>query len=57
MLLVLWQGHWSDVSGRRFVLMCCITLAALGYMSLGLSTTLILMAMARVPTGLFTTYY
>ncbi|XP_060043607.1 major facilitator superfamily domain-containing protein 9 isoform X2 [Erinaceus europaeus] len=42
-------GCWSDVVGRRFSLMVCILCSALGYLILGVSTSVFLVALARVP--------
>ncbi|XP_029460696.1 major facilitator superfamily domain-containing protein 9 isoform X2 [Rhinatrema bivittatum] len=46
-------GSWSDVVGRRYSLLACILLSALGYALLGLSTNMFWYAVARVPVGIF----
>ncbi|NXL84337.1 MFSD9 protein, partial [Alectura lathami] len=46
-------GCWSDVVGRRYSLLTCILLSALGYFLLGMSTTVFLFALSRVPVGIF----
>ncbi|XP_048861525.1 major facilitator superfamily domain-containing protein 9 isoform X2 [Brienomyrus brachyistius] len=46
-------GSWSDGVGRRCSLLTCLLLSALGYALLGLSTSLALFVLARVPVGLF----
>ncbi|NXN31715.1 MFSD9 protein, partial [Nycticryphes semicollaris] len=46
-------GCWSDVVGRRYSLLACILLSALGYFLLGTSTTVFLFAISRVPVGIF----
>ncbi|NXJ66602.1 MFSD9 protein, partial [Rostratula benghalensis] len=47
------MGCWSDVVGRRYSLLACILLSALGYFLLGTSTTVFLFAISRVPVGIF----
>ncbi|KAG7463423.1 hypothetical protein MATL_G00176410 [Megalops atlanticus] len=46
-------GSWSDVVGRRYSLLTCLLLSALGYALLGLSTSIVLFVVARIPVGLF----
>ncbi|KFO89503.1 Major facilitator superfamily domain-containing protein 9, partial [Buceros rhinoceros silvestris] len=46
-------GCWSDIVGRRYSLLACILLSALGYFLLGISTTVFLFAISRVPVGIF----
>ncbi|XP_048208426.1 major facilitator superfamily domain-containing protein 9 isoform X2 [Perognathus longimembris pacificus] len=46
------MGCWSDVVGRRVSLLVCILFSALGYLLLGVSTNVFLLALARVPVGL-----
>ncbi|XP_035414016.1 major facilitator superfamily domain-containing protein 9 [Cygnus atratus] len=46
-------GCWSDIVGRRYSLLTCILLSALGYFILGMSTTVHLFAISRVPVGIF----
>ncbi|KAI1885360.1 hypothetical protein AGOR_G00219340 [Albula goreensis] len=46
-------GSWSDVVGRRYSLLTCLFLSALGYGLLGLSTSIVLFVVARIPVGLF----
>ncbi|NXW00193.1 MFSD9 protein, partial [Fregetta grallaria] len=46
-------GCWSDIVGRRYSLLACILLSALGYFLLGTSNTVFLFAISRVPVGIF----
>ncbi|XP_076603620.1 major facilitator superfamily domain-containing protein 9 [Chaetodon auriga] len=46
-------GSWSDVVGRRYALLTCLLLSALGYGLLGMSTSIALFVLARIPVGLF----
>ncbi|KAJ8351433.1 hypothetical protein SKAU_G00229090 [Synaphobranchus kaupii] len=46
-------GSWSDVVGRRYSMLTCLLLSALGYALLGLSTSITLFVLARIPVGLF----
>ncbi|XP_055005273.1 major facilitator superfamily domain-containing protein 9 isoform X2 [Boleophthalmus pectinirostris] len=46
-------GSWSDVVGRRYSLLTCLLLSAFGYSLLGMSTTIALFVLARIPVGLF----
>ncbi|XP_048790228.1 major facilitator superfamily domain-containing protein 9 [Lagopus muta] len=46
-------GCWSDIVGRRYSLLTCILLSALGYFLLGTCTTVFLFALSRVPIGIF----
>ncbi|NWV91796.1 MFSD9 protein, partial [Machaerirhynchus nigripectus] len=46
-------GCWSDIVGRQYSLLACILLSALGYFLLGTSTTVYLLAISRVPVGIF----
>ncbi|NXL29220.1 MFSD9 protein, partial [Glaucidium brasilianum] len=46
-------GCWSDIVGRRYSLLACILLSALGYFLLGTSPTVLLFALSRVPVGIF----
>ncbi|XP_072477835.1 major facilitator superfamily domain-containing protein 9 isoform X2 [Notamacropus eugenii] len=46
-------GCWSDVVGRQYSLLVCILLSALGYLLLGISSSLFLVAVARIPVGIF----
>ncbi|XP_051840284.1 major facilitator superfamily domain-containing protein 9 isoform X1 [Antechinus flavipes] len=46
-------GCWSDVVGRHYSLLVCILFSALGYLLLGISTSLLLVAIARIPVGIF----
>ncbi|XP_063300703.1 major facilitator superfamily domain-containing protein 9 isoform X2 [Pelobates fuscus] len=45
-------GSWSDVVGRRYSLITCIVISALGYALLGVSTNIYIYALARIPVGL-----
>uniref|UniRef100_A0A3B4GDV8 Major facilitator superfamily domain containing 9 n=1 Tax=Pundamilia nyererei TaxID=303518 RepID=A0A3B4GDV8_9CICH len=42
-------GSWSDVVGRRYSLLTCLQLSALGYGLLGMSTSIALFVLARIP--------
>nr|XP_046260169.1 major facilitator superfamily domain-containing protein 9 [Scatophagus argus] len=46
-------GSWSDVVGRRYSLLACLLLSASGYCLLGMSTSIALFVLARIPVGLF----
>uniref|UniRef100_UPI0037E98BC9 major facilitator superfamily domain-containing protein 9 n=1 Tax=Semicossyphus pulcher TaxID=241346 RepID=UPI0037E98BC9 len=46
-------GSWSDVVGRRDSLLTCLLLSAFGYCLLGMSTSIALFVLARIPVGLF----
>nr|XP_020465004.1 major facilitator superfamily domain-containing protein 9 isoform X2 [Monopterus albus] len=46
-------GSWSDVVGRQFSLLTCLLLSAVGYGLLGMSTSIALFVLARIPVGLF----
>ncbi|XP_020843555.1 major facilitator superfamily domain-containing protein 9 [Phascolarctos cinereus] len=46
-------GCWSDVVGRQYSLLVCILLSALGYLLLGISSSVLLVAIARIPVGIF----
>ncbi|XP_042175815.1 major facilitator superfamily domain-containing protein 9 [Oncorhynchus tshawytscha] len=46
-------GSWSDVVGRRYSMLMCLLLSALGYGLLGMSTSIALFLLARIPVGLF----
>ncbi|XP_014020077.2 major facilitator superfamily domain-containing protein 9 [Salmo salar] len=46
-------GSWSDVVGRRYSMLTCLLLSALGYGLLGMSTSIGLFVLARIPVGLF----
>ncbi|KAK7882431.1 hypothetical protein WMY93_028605 [Mugilogobius chulae] len=46
-------GSWSDVVGRRYSLLTCLLLSAFGYCLLGISTSIALFVLARIPVGLF----
>lgn len=46
-------GSWSDVVGRRYSLLTCLLLSAFGYGLLGMSTSIALFVLARIPVGLF----
>ncbi|XP_029968515.1 major facilitator superfamily domain-containing protein 9 [Salarias fasciatus] len=46
-------GSWSDVVGRRQSLLACLLLSALGYGLLGMSSSIALFVLARIPVGLF----
>ncbi|XP_074048305.1 major facilitator superfamily domain-containing protein 9 [Macrotis lagotis] len=46
-------GCWSDVVGRQYSLLVCILLSALGYLLLSTSTSILLVAIARIPVGIF----
>ncbi|XP_044142698.1 major facilitator superfamily domain-containing protein 9 [Bufo gargarizans] len=46
-------GSWSDIAGRRYALITCILISALGYGLLGLSINIYIYAIARIPVGIF----
>lgn len=46
-------GRWSDVSGRKFVLVWCLVLSAICYATLGMASSTLLLMLARIPLGLF----
>ncbi|XP_077393482.1 major facilitator superfamily domain-containing protein 9 [Festucalex cinctus] len=46
-------GSWSDVVGRRQSLLTCLLLSAFGYGLLGMSTSIALFVLSRIPVGLF----
>ncbi|XP_074551163.1 major facilitator superfamily domain-containing protein 9 [Halichoeres trimaculatus] len=46
-------GSWSDVVGRRYSLLTCLLLSAFGYCLLGMSSSIALFVLARIPVGLF----
>ncbi|XP_028292835.1 major facilitator superfamily domain-containing protein 9 [Gouania willdenowi] len=46
-------GSWSDVVGRRDSLLTCLLISSLGYGLLGMSTSITLFVLARIPVGLF----
>lgn len=47
------QGKWSDLVGHRLALMLSLALSGSGYIVLGMSTSILFLALARVPIGLF----
>ncbi|EDV24900.1 uncharacterized protein TRIADDRAFT_25848 [Trichoplax adhaerens] len=46
-------GNLSDLLGRRRVIIICLLFTSVGYALLGFSNTLVFMALARIPTGIF----
>ncbi|XP_068428007.1 major facilitator superfamily domain-containing protein 9 [Clinocottus analis] len=46
-------GSWSDVVGRQSSLLTCLLLSAVGYALLGMSSSIALFVLARIPVGLF----
>ncbi|KAG7258151.1 hypothetical protein CRUP_000181 [Coryphaenoides rupestris] len=52
-LVAVGPGGWSDVVGRRYSLLTCLLLSSLGYGLLGLSTSITMFVIARIPVGLF----
>ncbi|XP_075708820.1 major facilitator superfamily domain-containing protein 9 isoform X2 [Rhinoderma darwinii] len=46
-------GGWSDIVGRRYALITCILISALGYGLLGISINIYIYAIARIPVGIF----
>ncbi|KAM9320018.1 major facilitator superfamily domain-containing protein 9 [Gastrophryne carolinensis] len=46
-------GSWSDIVGRRYALIACILISALGYGLLGISINIYIYALARIPVGIF----
>ena len=51
------QGQWSDVAGRRFSLLVCLFMSALGYSMFTMATTVTIMFVARIPLGEFLVHY
>ncbi|KAG8587052.1 hypothetical protein GDO81_005550 [Engystomops pustulosus] len=51
--LVGFLGSWSDIVGRRYALITCILISALGYGLLGISINIYIYAIARIPVGIF----
>lgn len=45
------QGSWSDVVGRRYSLLTCLLFSGFGYSLLGISTSIPLFILARIPVG------
>uniref|UniRef100_UPI00398EFBD7 major facilitator superfamily domain-containing protein 9 n=1 Tax=Pristiophorus japonicus TaxID=55135 RepID=UPI00398EFBD7 len=46
-------GSWSDVVGRRSILLVTLILSGFSYGLLGISRSIPLLIMARIPTGIF----
>ncbi|XP_061193286.1 uncharacterized protein LOC133201504 [Saccostrea echinata] len=46
-------GQWSDNAGRKFCLLFCLLASAGGYFLMSFSTTLIVLMLSRIPTGIF----
>ncbi|XP_041463402.1 major facilitator superfamily domain-containing protein 9-like [Lytechinus variegatus] len=46
-------GRWSDVGGRRLTLLLCLFFTSVGYILMGLSTSIVYYLLARVPLGIF----
>ncbi|XP_007883396.1 major facilitator superfamily domain-containing protein 9 [Callorhinchus milii] len=46
-------GSWSDVVGRQRVLLVCLILSGLSYGLLGISSSIFLLILARIPMGIF----
>ncbi|XP_063809495.1 major facilitator superfamily domain-containing protein 9 [Pseudophryne corroboree] len=46
-------GSWSDIVGRRYSLITCIIVSAFGYGLLGISISIYIYAIARIPVGVF----
>ncbi|XP_072018838.1 major facilitator superfamily domain-containing protein 9-like [Amphiura filiformis] len=46
-------GRWSDVSGRRFVLLFCLLMTGVGYFLKSIATTVLFLILSRIPLGLF----
>lgn len=49
------QGSWSDVVGRRYSLLTCLLFSGLGYGLVGMSTSIALFVLARIPIGRYQT--
>lgn len=47
------MGHWSDATGRHWSLWVCLAISGLGYVFMGLATSIPLLALARIPLGIF----
>lgn len=46
-------GSWSDVVGRQSILLVTLILSGCSYGLLGISTSIFLVILARIPTGIF----
>lgn len=46
------QGHLSDISGRKPVLVLTLILSAVGYAMFGLATSVLFLFLARIPGGM-----
>ncbi|XP_021377407.1 major facilitator superfamily domain-containing protein 9-like isoform X2 [Mizuhopecten yessoensis] len=46
-------GRWSDVTGRKFCLVPCLLMSAVGYLTMGFSYTLTILMFSRSITGMF----
>ncbi|XP_067889929.1 major facilitator superfamily domain-containing protein 9 [Heterodontus francisci] len=46
-------GSWSDVVGRRSILLITLVLSGFSYGLLGISSSIPLLILARIPTGIF----
>ncbi len=49
---LLFQGHWSDIAGRRFVLIFCLIMSSVGYTLFGLAASVFMLFVARIPGGM-----
>lgn len=47
----LFQGRWSDIYGRKQLLVLCLLISSIGYAMLAVSNCVIFLLLARVPTG------
>ncbi len=45
------QGKLSDVYGRKAVLLLCFIGPAIGYLTMGLSGSLLIVILSRIPSG------
>ncbi|XP_064077840.1 major facilitator superfamily domain-containing protein 9-like isoform X3 [Macrobrachium nipponense] len=46
-------GHWSDISGRRPVILLCMLATAVSYVVLGSSQSLVIIILGRIIAGVF----
>nr|XP_006825890.1 PREDICTED: major facilitator superfamily domain-containing protein 9-like [Saccoglossus kowalevskii] len=46
-------GKWSDVVGRRWSLLWCFAFSSVGYVMLGFSSTILILMLSRIPSGIF----
>ncbi|XP_060067710.1 major facilitator superfamily domain-containing protein 9-like [Ylistrum balloti] len=47
------MGRWSDIKGRKVCLVPCLLMSAVGYLTMGFSSTLTILIFSRIITGMF----